>query len=75
MARDLGYPSNSSPIRSRQTQAPSVSSRWGNPIQEVCKLWQELLFETEEFKGYFANCVFSVGGEMAGQEEFREIFG
>jgi len=74
-----GYPSNQSPPSGsrNQTQALSASSSsYRNPVRDVCQLWQELLIETEEFKGYFSNCVFAVGGgENGGQEEFRKYFG
>ncbi|KAA8913612.1 hypothetical protein FN846DRAFT_771813 [Sphaerosporella brunnea] len=52
----------------------ATSSPYKNPIKDVSKLWQELLFECEEFQGYFQNVVFAVGGTEAGNE-FRRYFG
>ncbi|KAL7276685.1 hypothetical protein RUND412_000302 [Rhizina undulata] len=54
-----------------------------NPIRDVCILWKELLLEDEEFKGWFANVVFVVGGggvntakeDAKSVEEFSKYFG
>jgi hypothetical protein len=62
---------------SNQQQLPPGSlSPYKNPIKDVCKLWRELLCESEEFQGYFGNVVFAVsGGEGGGQREFKKYFG
>jgi hypothetical protein len=54
----------------------ATSSAYKNPIRDVCELWKELLYECEEFSGYFKNVVFAVsGGDGGVQNEFRRYFG
>lgn len=51
-------------------------SSYKNPIRDVCKIWRELLLEDDEFRGWFKNVVFAVGGgEGGGAREFRKYFG
>jgi uncharacterized protein (TIGR02452 family) len=78
--KHLGYggggSSNGSPRGSTQMHAiAAANSTYKNPIRDVCKMWKELLFEDDEFQGYFANAVFAVGGEGGGQREFGKYFG
>lgn len=64
------------PRNQPQAYSAASSSTYKNPIRDVCKLWRELLCESEEFQGYFMNIVFAVsGGEGGGQSEFRKYFG
>lgn len=37
-----------------------------NPVEGVCGLWAELLFNDEEFDGWFANIVFALGDRDGG---------
>jgi uncharacterized protein (TIGR02452 family) len=54
-----------------------------NPVRDVCLLWRDLLFEDEEFDGWFSNVVFAFGKgggswmkeDGNGIEEFRRFFG
>ncbi|CUS11251.1 unnamed protein product [Tuber aestivum] len=54
-----------------------------NPVRDVCLLWKDLLFEDEEFKGWFKNVVFAFGkggGSWMKEdgnsiEEFKQFFG
>ncbi|KAI5814823.1 hypothetical protein BZA77DRAFT_317593 [Pyronema omphalodes] len=76
---DGNYPGSgntTSPPRSTSIALSGTSSSYKNPIKDVCKLWKELLIDSEEFQGYFKNIVFAVGGgENGGQKEFRKYFG
>lgn len=37
-----------------------------NPIKDVCRIWEELLFHEPEFIGWFANIVFALGDRGGG---------